>query len=96
MKIASLADVKAKLSAYLLEAETSGPVVITRNGKAVAVLVAPENEDDLERLMLSRSPRFRTLLRKSARSIEAGRGLPEQLFWKTVRARPRRNSTTTS
>ena len=48
MKIASVADVKAKLSAYLDECESKGPVVITRNGKAVAVLVAPANDDDLE------------------------------------------------
>ena len=39
MKIASVADVKARLSAYLKDSE-QGPVVVTRNGKAVAVLVA--------------------------------------------------------
>jgi prevent-host-death family protein len=39
MKIASVADVKAHLSAYLKETEV-GPVVVTRNGKAVAVLLA--------------------------------------------------------
>ena len=38
MKIASVADVKARLSAYLKESE-AGPVVVTRNGKAVAVLL---------------------------------------------------------
>ena len=41
MKIASLADVKARLSAYVEQCKTEGPVVITRNGKAVAVLLAP-------------------------------------------------------
>jgi hypothetical protein len=30
---------------------------ITRNGKAVAVLLAPYDDDDLERLMLGRSSR---------------------------------------
>jgi prevent-host-death family protein len=39
MKIASVADVKARLSAYLKDIE-EGPVVITRNGTAVAVLLA--------------------------------------------------------
>jgi prevent-host-death family protein len=39
MRIAPLADVKARLSAYLDECGVEGPVVITRNGKAVAVLL---------------------------------------------------------
>jgi prevent-host-death family protein len=38
MKIASVADLKAHFSAYLKETE-GGPVVVTRNGKAVAVLL---------------------------------------------------------
>ena len=54
MRIASLADVKAKLSAYVHTSEKEGPVIITRNGKAVAVLIAPKDEDDLERLVLAR------------------------------------------
>lgn len=82
MRIASLAEVKAKLSAYLQEAETTGPIVITRNGKAVAILLAPADDDDLERLLLSRSARFRSLLAKSRKSIEAGRGVLHKMFWK--------------
>jgi len=39
MRIASIAEVKAHFSAYLKAAE-QGPVVVTRNGKAVAVVVA--------------------------------------------------------
>jgi prevent-host-death family protein len=81
MKIASLAEVKARLSAYLLEVESGGPVVITRNGKAVAVLLAPIDDDDLEGLLLSRSPRFRSLLSKSRRSVRGGKGLTAAAFW---------------
>jgi prevent-host-death family protein len=51
MRIASLADVKARLSAYVEQCETEGPVVITRNGKAVAVLLAPADDDNLEGLL---------------------------------------------
>jgi prevent-host-death family protein len=87
MKVASVADVKMRLSAYLEECETKGPVVITRNGKAVAVLLAPFDDDDLERLLLSRSPRFQALLNKSRRSIRSGRGLSRNEFWKAVRQR---------
>ena len=86
MKIVALADVKARLSAYLDECKTGGAVVITRNGKAVAVLLAPRDDDDLERLVL-RSRRFRALLDKSRRSIRAGRGLSAPEFWKAVKER---------
>ncbi len=51
MKIASVAHVKARLSAYLKDSQ-EGPVVVTRNGKAVAVLLAVTDEDELERLVL--------------------------------------------
>ncbi len=85
MRIAPLADVKARLSAYLDEAGTSGPIVITRNGKAVAVLVAPVDDDDLEQMLLVRSPRFQAVLNKSRQSIKAGKGLSRDEFWKTVK-----------
>jgi prevent-host-death family protein len=81
MKIAPIADVKARLSAYLDHAEKNGPVIITRNGKAVAVLIAPHDDDDLERLVLSRSPRFQALLEQSRQSIKAGQGLAADDFW---------------
>jgi prevent-host-death family protein len=87
MKIAPLADVKARLSAYLDECQTEGPVIITRNGKAVAVLLAPVDEDDLARLMLARSPRFQALLNKSRQSIKAGKGLSRDEFWRRVEER---------
>ena len=84
MRIVSLAEVKAKLSAFLDEVETTGPVVITRNGRAVAILLAPIDDDDLERLLLSRSPRFRSLLSKSRASIRAGKGVAHDVFWKAA------------
>jgi len=89
MKIAPLADVKARLSAYIEQCETEGPVVITRNGRAVAVLLAPADDEDLEGLILSRSPRFQALLAKSRESIKAGKGLSGKGFWKAVAERGR-------
>ena len=85
MKIASIADVKARLSAYLQEAEATGPVIITRNGKAVAVLVAPEDDDDLEGLVLSRSSRFKSILDRSRASIKAGKGMTDRSFWEATK-----------
>ncbi len=87
MRIAPLADVKARLSAYVDECGTEGPIVITRNGKAVAVLLVPNDDDDLERILLGRSPRFQALLNRSRQSIEEGKGLSEKDFWRAVRKR---------
>ncbi len=87
MKIAALADVKARLSAYVDECGAEGPIVITRNGKAVAVLLVPNDDDDLERLLLERSPRFQAMLDRSRQSIKEGEGLSEGDFWKAVRKR---------
>ncbi len=85
MKIASVADVKARLSAYLKESQ-QGPVVVTRNGKAVAVLLAVNDDDELERLVLAHSPKFRALLDKSRQHIQETGGIPHDDFWREVEA----------
>src|SRR5205814_1404792 len=85
MKIASVADIKARLSAYLKETQ-EGPVVVTRNGKAVAVLLAVTDEDELERLVLAHSPKFQAILEKSRRQIEETGGIPHEQFWREVKA----------
>lgn len=87
MRIASLADVKTHLSAYVDQCIAEGPIVITRNGRPVVVLVAPTSNEDLENLVLARSPRFQAMLEKSRRSIEEGKGLSEEEFWSTVERR---------
>jgi prevent-host-death family protein len=88
MKIASVADVKARLSAYLKESR-QGPVVVTRNGKAVAVLLAVTDDDELERLVLAHSPKFQALLEKSRCQIEETGGIAHDAFWREVRAENR-------
>src|SRR2546428_11136949 len=88
MKIASVADIKARLSAYLRESE-QGPVIVTRNGKAVAVLLAVRDDDELERLVLAHSPKFQALLDKSRRQIDQTGGIPHEQFWREVEAESR-------
>ena len=87
MRIAPLAEVKAQLSAYIEQCATQGPIVITRNGKAVAVLLAPVDDDDLEGLLLARSPRFQSLLSRTRESIAQGKGLSREDFWRAVAER---------
>jgi prevent-host-death family protein len=88
MTIASVADVKARLSAYLKESR-KGPVVVTKNGKAVAVLLAVTDEDELERLILAHSPKFQALLDRSRRQIEETGGIPHGVFWREAESQSR-------
>jgi len=81
MKIAPVADVKARFSAYLKESK-EGPVIVTRNGKPVAVLISMEDEEELERIILAYSPKFQSLLEKSRKQIQDRGGIPHQDFWK--------------
>jgi len=85
MKIASVAEVKARLSSYL-KATSSGPVVVTRNGKAVAVLLGIEDDDELERLLLAHSRKLRAILDAADRRIDAGAGIEHDEFWRRVEA----------
>jgi prevent-host-death family protein len=89
MKIASVADVKARLSAYLRESQ-KGPVIVTRNYKPVGVLLAVTDEDELERLMLAHSPKFQALLDRSRRQIEETGGIPHDQFWREVKSESRK------
>jgi prevent-host-death family protein len=85
MKIASVAEVKARLSSYL-RASATGPVVVTRNGKAVAVLVGVEDDEDVERLLLAHSRKLRAILDAADRRIGEGAGIPHDEFWRGVEA----------
>jgi PHD/YefM family antitoxin component YafN of YafNO toxin-antitoxin module len=84
MKVVPVEDLAADLARYLYHCQTEGPIVITENGTTVAILLAPSDEEDLERLLLARSPRFRALLDQSRQSIEAGKGLSRDEFWRAV------------
>src|SRR5260370_42514970 len=88
MRTASVADMKARLSAYIKQSQ-KGPLVVTRNGKAVTVLLAVTDDDELERLVLAHSPKFQAILEKSRRQIEETGGIPHDVFWKEVEAESR-------
>jgi prevent-host-death family protein len=88
MRNVSIGDLKARLSVYLKESQ-KGPVVVTRNGKAIAVLLAVHDQDELERLILAHSPKFQALLNKSQRQIEETGGIPHDIFWREVEAETR-------
>ena len=83
MRIASVADVKAKFSAYI-KSSAEGPVIVTRNGKPVAALISIQDEDEIERLILAYSPQFQRILREAEQQIAEGKGIPHDEFWQAV------------
>jgi prevent-host-death family protein len=83
MKIASVADVKAKFSGYL-KASEQGPVVVTKNGRPVAMLLSVTDEDEIERMLLAYSPKFQRVLDIAERQIRKGKGIRHKKFWQEV------------
>jgi len=78
MRIASVAEVKSHFSAFLKSC-AGGPVVVTRNGKPVAVLVGVE--DEIERLLMAYSPRLPAICDLSRQQIAEGKGVSHEQFW---------------
>jgi prevent-host-death family protein len=84
VKIASVAEIKSQLSAFL-KASEDGPILVTRNGKPVAVIVGVQDEDEIERLLMAYSPRLQAILEASRKQIRAGEVLSHEEFWKEVK-----------
>lgn len=73
MKTLELKEANAPLAAYARHL-SKGPVVVTRGGKPMAVLVAVKNAD-WETLTLSTHPKFQALIDRARARHEAGKGL---------------------
>ncbi len=86
MKIAPLAEVKDRLSAYIDAAKESA-IVVTRNGKPVALLTPIREDDDLDSLLLTHDRRFIRLLARARERVRAGRYLTNEQFWRELRRR---------
>ena len=83
MKIAPVAELKARFSAYL-KSSAEGPVVVTRHGKPVAVLLSIEDEDELECLVLAYTPKFQAILEAAREQIRETGGIGHDDFWQEV------------
>ena len=84
----STPQIKANLSAYLKSSATS-PVVVTRNGKAVAVLLGVSDDEELERLLLAHSRKLSAILDAAERRIENGAGIGHDEFWQKAESTAR-------
>src|SRR5262249_6806934 len=85
MKVATQNEVAADFAEYV-KAAKMGPVVVTKNGKPVAVLLRAESDEDLERLLMGHSPKLQSILEAARKRFREGRGIPHETFWKEVEA----------
>jgi prevent-host-death family protein len=83
VKTASAAKIAAQLNDYL-KASRQQPVLITRNGKPVAVLLAVQNKAEAERLAVGRSRSLRSIFEEAHEQIQKGGGIPHDRFWREV------------
>jgi prevent-host-death family protein len=83
MKVAPVADVKAHFSTYLERCQ-DGPVIVTKNGRPVAVLLSILEDDELERLVLAHTPRFRRLLDAAEQRIQQTGGIGHDELWESL------------
>ena len=85
MTSATIEQVRSRFDRFI-KASESGPVIVTRKGRPVAMLLGSKNADDIERLMMAYSPKLRAILARSNAQIDAGRGIPSDKFWSELAA----------
>jgi prevent-host-death family protein len=84
MKTASATKIAAQFNDYL-DASLSQPLLITRNGKPVAVLLAVQNKAEAEQLAVRRSRSLRSVFKEAHEQLQEGRGIPHDEFWRKVK-----------
>ena len=83
MKSASATKIAARFNDYL-EASREQPVLITRNGKAVAVLLAVQDKAHAEKLAVHRSRSLRSIFEEAHDQIRKGKGIRHDRFWREL------------
>jgi prevent-host-death family protein len=83
VKTVSAAKIAAQFNDYL-EASQDQPVLVTRNGKPVAVLLAVENQADADQLVEGRARSLRSILQEAHKQLQQGKGIPHEQFWREV------------
>jgi prevent-host-death family protein len=83
VKTASAAKIAAKFNDYL-DASREEPVLITRNGKPVAVLLAVRDKAQAEQLAIGQSRSLRSIFEEAHAQIQNGGAIPHDQFWREV------------
>jgi prevent-host-death family protein len=87
MNIAPIADVKARFSAYIKKT-LQGPVVVTKNGRPVVVMLSVKDEVELERILLAHSRKFQAMLDAAEQRIKDTGGIEHDDLWNMLEAEP--------
>jgi len=61
-----------------------GLVIVTRNGRTVAALLAVRDDEELERLVLAHSPRLQVILEILRQQIREGEEIRHEDFWRVM------------
>lgn len=85
MKVATATEIASDFAEYLKASERE-PVVVTRKGRPVAVLLRTDGEEDLERLLIGHAPKLQMILEAARKRFREGAGIPHEAFWKEVEA----------
>jgi prevent-host-death family protein len=83
MKTASAAKMAAQFNDYL-DASRDQPVLITRNGKPVAMLLAVHDKAEAEQIAGGGSRSLGSIFKEAHEQLQKGGGIPEEQFWKEV------------
>jgi len=83
MKTVSAAKIAAQFNDYL-RASREHPILVTRNGKPVAMLMAVQDQADAEQLALGRLRPLRSILQEGQEQIQQGEGIPHDQFWREL------------
>jgi PHD/YefM family antitoxin component YafN of YafNO toxin-antitoxin module len=68
----------------MLKEREHGAVIVTRNGRPVAALLAVTDDQELERMILAHSPRLRAVLETARQQIREGEGIRHEDFWREM------------
>lgn len=83
MKTAAAAKVAAQFNSFL-ETCAKEPVLVTQNGKPVAVLIAVQDKDDADQIVSGRPRTLRSVLKESHEAMKQKGGIPHDQFWREV------------
>jgi prevent-host-death family protein len=93
VKTASAAKIAAQFNDYL-EVSRRQPVLITSNGKPVAVLVAVSGKAEAARIASGHPRSLRSIFEEAHDQLEKGGGIPHEEFWREVEKSRRAKRTT--
>ncbi|HFD39515.1 MAG TPA: hypothetical protein ENJ31_06665 [Anaerolineae bacterium] len=79
---AAYAEIEAGTTQPMFDSEGN----LITHGRPVAILLSPKDESEIERLLLTYSPQFQTVLQTARQQIREGQGISHTDFWQEIEA----------